>query len=194
MDAIETIEYKGHIIEIFQDENPESSREWDNLSVLHCWHKRMDIGDENYYLSLEEDERRLKQVLSEAKRNKDIIYNLYIYQHTRVSLSLSNANYPYNDRFDAGQVGHVVVDRKKALEEFSQKRMSKKLRDKIDKIVEGEIQTYNQFLGGECYGYQITDKEDEDAGSCWGFYGTKCVIDEAKSVIDYVKKKEKVEK
>ena len=30
-DAIETIKYKGHTIEICQDENPFSPREWDNI-------------------------------------------------------------------------------------------------------------------------------------------------------------------
>lgn len=196
MEAIKTIKYKEHIIEICQDEDPENPREWDNLSVLHCWHKRMKIGDENYYLYNEEDKRRIKQVISKAKRNRDIIYNLYIYQHTGISLSLSNEHYPYNDRWDAGQVGYVIVDRKKALEEYSQKRMSKKLRDKIDKIVEGEIETYNQYFGGDVYGYKvIEDKENEDDDeSCWGFYGIESAIEGAKSIVDYIAKLDEVEK
>ena len=177
MDAIETIEYKKHTIEIFPDENPESPREWDNLTTFHCWHKRMNLGDENYYLDKDTEEKRLKDALEEAKTKGDIILRLYAYQHSGISLSLSQTG-QYADRWDAGQVGFVIVSRKKIIDNFGEKNITEKAYDVADQ----EVKTYNQYLCGDVYGYVV----DEDGDSCWEFYETEDAIAEAKSIIDCI--------
>lgn len=48
------------------------------------------------------------------------------------------------------------------LKEFSAKKFTQSLQAKALKIAQGEVQTYDQFLRGEVYGYQI----DEDGDSC----------------------------
>jgi len=100
MDATETIEYKGYTIEICPDENPESPREWDNLCEIHACHTRYTLGDGefNYNLRNDYDEERFKDMLKEAKRNRDIIIPLYYYEHGNIALSLSNDSYPFNCR------------------------------------------------------------------------------------------------
>ena len=44
---MEKVDYKGYIIEIEQDENPESPREWDNLTTMICFHKKYNLGDKH---------------------------------------------------------------------------------------------------------------------------------------------------
>jgi hypothetical protein len=37
--------------------------------------------------------------------------------------------------------------------------------------MEGEVKTFNQWLNGECYGYQLEDEEGNETDSCWGYIG-----------------------
>jgi len=53
--------------------------------------------------------------------------------------------------------------------------------------MKGEVETYDQFLTGDVYGFQVVDSDDEVIDSCWGFYsdeGVKDAISEAKACID----------
>jgi len=180
-DAIDTIKYKGYKIEIFQDDNTESPRDWDNLGVFHCWHRRMNLGDKNYNFDNYNSEIEYKEVLKAAKRNNDIIYPLYCYQHSGIVLSLS----PFSCPWDSGQVGIIIVNKQKAIEEYGKKIFTKQIRDKVFNYIKGEVETYNQYLSGDVYGYNTIDKDGEDVDSCWGYYGQEICIEEAKSLVDY---------
>jgi hypothetical protein len=47
---METVEYKGHCIEIYIDEYAENPRRaFDNLGRMTCWHRRYDLGDKHSY-------------------------------------------------------------------------------------------------------------------------------------------------
>jgi hypothetical protein len=72
--------------------------------------------------------------------------------------------------------------------EYNVKRVSKKMRAKIEKYLTGEVETYDQYLTGEVYGFTIEKGEDEEhVDSCWGFYGYNddYMISEIKSAIKY---------
>lgn len=75
------------------------------------------------------------------------------------------------------------------LKEFSAKRFTKSLKNKALIIAQGEVETYDQFLRGEVYGYKI----DNNGDSCWGFYGQEECLEEAKSTVDWMVKKEEVQ-
>jgi hypothetical protein len=188
MEVIETEQYKGYTIEIYPDHCDESPREWDNLCELHCWHRRMSLGDFNYNPDNDSSREELNAKLREAKKNRDIVLPLYIYQHSGVALSLTNTVYPFNDQWDAGQVGFVIIRRKEALTNMIPERkiLAQKRRKRCIAIAEAEIGTYNQYFCGDVYGYCITKNDtDEDKDSYWDFYGREEVMREAKSVVDY---------
>ena len=46
-------------------------------------------------------------------------------------------------------------------------------RKKIEEYLQNEIDTYNEYLHGEVYGFQVTPEDDdtEILDSCWGFFG-----------------------
>ena len=41
------------------------------------------------------------------------------------------------------------------------------------KAVLNYIETWNQYLSGDVYGYLIENELGEETGGCWGFYGTE---------------------
>ena len=50
-----------------------------------------------------------------------------------------------------------------------------------------EVETYDQYLRGDVYGYQIIEPyaDDNNLDGCWGFYGLDYCIQEAKHMADY---------
>lgn len=73
--------------------------------------------------------------------------------------------------------------------EFGVKRLTKEHRIKARKILQQEVETYNDYVSGNVYGYTITqDGGDElDLDSCWGFFGDykEYLMTEAREVIDH---------
>ena len=72
--------------------------------------------------------------------------------------------------------------------EYSCKKITKKIFEKVEKLFESEIEEYDMYLRGEVYGYKAfkvtsteesdgNDVDEEELDSCWGYYG-----------LDYLKK------
>lgn len=171
--------YKKFTIELIQDENSESPREWDNLGTMYCFHRRYSLGDKH---DLDTDE--VKEIFNDDKNYVSL--PLYLYDHGGITMSTSS----FSCRWDSGQVGIIAVSREKIFKEYGKKYLTKKLRDQIISYLVGEVKTYDQYLTGDVYGYQITDSEDNVRDSCWGFYGTENALDQARSQIDYYVKTE----
>jgi len=93
-----------------------------------------------------------------------------------------------NGEFD-GRDGVYYVERAAVLKEWKRTRMSKKLREKVSKILQGEVKVYGHYAAGEVYGYVVKDPDGEDTDmSCWGFYGDyhdDYMLGEAKAQIDW---------
>jgi hypothetical protein len=154
---MEKIEYKGHTINISQDTDPMNPRtEWDNLGTMACFHSRYSLGDTDHGLSIEDAKR--------IDASDDYVsLPLYLYDHSGITMNTTGFSCPW----DSGKVGIIFVSKKKIREEYSVKRVSRKLKQKIEGYLIGEVKTYDDFLTGNVYGYEI----DEDGDSCWGFFG-----------------------
>ena len=90
---------ENKVLEIHTDESAESPREWDNLGVMVCAHQRYNLGDIQV---------NSKEELDEKLKDAFIRLPLYLYDHSGLSISTKNA-YPFNDQWDAGQVGFIIV-------------------------------------------------------------------------------------
>jgi hypothetical protein len=59
--------------------------------------------------------------------------------------------------------------------------------DRLRARITTEIETYDEYMKGECYGYVITDADGEEVGDCWGYVGEKwcreAATDEAECII-----------
>lgn len=162
-------------LRIVRDECEESPREWDNLGKIVCWHRR--------YLMPQEGPRKfdtpedfsvfLKEINCQA-----LILPIFMYDHSGVSISTSN-QYPFDDYWDAGQIGYIYVTYEAIRKEYDVKRISKKTLQKAKAVLMGEVETYDQFLRGDVYGFVLVQLQECNQGaehenridSCYGFYG-----------------------
>lgn len=109
------------------------------------------------------------------QRQNIVLMPLWLYDHSGISMSTSY-EYPYSDRWDGGQVGWIYLTKDKFLSEtgYGESGWPKKACE----ILKAEVETYDQYLRGEVFGYQLfefnrndTDEWDETEEDCWGFYG-----------------------
>ena len=62
------------------------------------------------------------------------------------------------------------------------------LRQATERVLRGEVRTYDQYLQGDVWGYEIVDNDEEVIDSCWGFYGEDCCRQEAEDALAYLQK------
>jgi len=200
MKPIEAIEYKEHTIEIHYDQDPENPRDWDNLGCMFCLHRRYSLGDKHSHetvetwpeeiacpgIEIEELEDLTEEQLWRLVDKHYIWLPLYLYDHSGISMSTSH-QYPYNDHWDAGQVGYIYVSKEKALKEYDKKRWSKKFEQRILEVLTREVDIYDEYLRNEVYGYILKDQNGDEVDSCRGYYGDtgkKQMIQECKELVD----------
>ena len=194
-----------YTLEVEQDNLGDSPRDWDNLCTMVCWHRHYNLGDKHDYDGIEDFFQSLcKEVLGKGYDEIDDLYwqdmfkmldesNLILikpinmYDHGGITVSTSNG-YPYNDRWDAGCVGFIYVTKKTIFKECGD-ITEENWKERADKYLEGEMETYDQYCRGEVYGYRLIKtvvkqetcphcgevireyEEETEEDSCWGFYG-----------------------
>jgi hypothetical protein len=156
-------------IEIHPDTDPMNPRtDWDTFGTIYHTHRKYDLG-------VKTDDDEIQDMIDSG----DYLWQyVYILDHSSVSLSTT----PFNCPWDSGCVGIIAVEKYKAREEFG-KRLTKQVVDKVYKYLKSEIQTFNQYLQGDVYGFIIKDKEGNVVDSCWGFYGQKYCLEQAKEAL-----------
>lgn len=115
---------------------------------------------------------------------------LYLYDHSGITISTGRFSCPW----DTSRVGFIYLAKVKAKQEyghpeFKAEGWTEAMHKKTVEMLENEVETYDQYLTGEVYGFvleshewpfeipdQEVDIEDddltwEDEESCWGFFG-----------------------
>jgi hypothetical protein len=214
-EPIEEISYKGYTIQVWYDDLVGSPRkEWDNVGTMVCWHSRYNLGDKQPREDLEEwlrdqlhdqnwqmqewlqekldvkltDDETFDDFIDECSMSElmatfklyNVVLPLYLYDHSGITMS----THSFRDPWDSGQVGFIYVSHKKAKEEWGDQDYL----NKAEKYLEGEVQSYDDYLTGSVYGYKILDLEGEELeDSTWGYYGDEArkeMVDECKGIID----------
>jgi hypothetical protein len=135
------------------------------------------------------DFKELEQVLIK-EQNAVIILPLELYDHSGITMKVFTGS--RTCRFDSSIVGYTYVTKEQVIKEYG--KLNKKNLEKAEKLLRTEIETYDNYLTGQVYGFQITDNEENDIESCYGFYGydsIKGMITECKKTIDYTIKEKK---
>jgi hypothetical protein len=172
-------------IEILIDEDPlDPRKDFDPLGSMVCFHRRYNLGDKHNFDSPAEAQKFLKN-----KRRIAIVLPLYLYDHSGITMSTNAFSCPW----DSGQVGWIYITREKIRKEYSYKRISSKLLERVKGYLIDEVKTYDQYLTGDVYGYRITeinpndpDEEGEELDSSWGYYGDDYCMSEAESVVKHI--------
>ena len=196
--AIYTEQYKGHTIDIFQDEfNHESPDDWGNEDMfLVAYHRDFYVERESFVQKsdaqlLIASDKSLKEDVEDGlldefdierldKIKKEyFIFPLEAYIHSGIHLSIGNeGNYP-DRQWDVSCIGLI----------FIRKDEAENQKDKAHIIAKGLLDTWNDYLSGNVYGYVI----DGDGDSVWGFYGDynkSGILDEARASVDSIDPKQ----
>lgn len=108
--------------------------------------------------------RRLETTSANCPRpnNPDYwFFSVYGYVHSGVALSLK----PFSCPWDSGMAGYVAVKRPSRGGEW-------RTRKAFLAYLEAVIATFNDYLAGDCYGYEVVETDtDTVVDSCWGFVG-----------------------
>lgn len=159
------MEMNGLTINIIQDDDPESPREWDNFGTMVCWHKRYDLGDKHNY--------KTPQDFYEAVGVDVVDLPLYLYDHSGITMATS----PFPCPWDSGQVGHIYVTYEKIQKEFGE--VTHETMEKARELLKAEVEAYDQYLTGEVYGFEIFGSDGELLDSCWGYYEYEYAVESA---------------
>ena len=175
MEALKTKTIGKYKIEIFPDDDPQSPREDDNMGKMFCSGKYGYLG-EKHNLSVEE-------IVSFVKDKQFISLPLFVYDHSGITMNTTGFSCPW----DSSHIGYIICDKSKVRSEYGWGRITKERADKIREYLRGEVETYDQYLRGDVYGFRITDTtNDDEIDSCWGFYGDENCMTEAEGVVNCI--------
>ena len=190
--SVQELEYKDQVLKIEQDIDAMNPRtEFDNMGVMVCDHGRYTLGD----IQLDGDSF-MDHLENEGLTLNDVALSLplYLLDHSGITISTRD----FNDQWDSGMVGRIYITKQKIRDEYSVKRISKKILKQAEECLLGEIETYDQYLRGDVYGFILYKKSNcdhdeehlEHIDSCWGFYGDDI---KTNGISDHVENFEKFE-
>lgn len=179
-------------LRIEQDFDPQNPRkDYDHLAKMVCWHRRYALGDEQpkypagefFWRLMAEDHPDIPDDidLKHIERFVDKHYvcrNLYLYDHGDITISTS----PFSCPWDSGQVGYIIAKKSDLIKAGVPE-------DKWYKMLDDEVEEYDQYLTGDVYGYIIEDDDGEEIESCWGFFGEQYCRDAGEEQLRYHERK-----
>jgi hypothetical protein len=174
--------YKGYTIKIYVDQDARDPRDdSEPLGKMLCVHNgRYGLGD-THEMTVENLERY-------AAREDVISLPLYLYDHGILAISTESfqGRAPHAE-WDSGQVGWITITKEEICKEYGVKRISSKLKKKIEDGLRSEVEIYNHYLSGNVWGYEIEGPDGDWLDSCWGYYGDPegFLLQEAQSFVDW---------
>lgn len=110
-----------------------------------------------------------------SPENRLIYLPLYLYDHSGITMSTGS----FSCSWDSGLVGWIFCTGTTAIREWGKTRLTKKVIESARKYLEGEVETYDQYLTGQIYGFTIYEhvegyspEDGEQIDSCWGFFSS----------------------
>jgi hypothetical protein len=189
---METFELRnGRKLVIEHCDFAESPREWDNLTKCIFFGNYKHLGDNHTFdFNTEFDSRQ-----DFIDRGEDIIKKefdavlvkaVHLYNHSGISISTEYSG-NYTCRWDSGTIGFVIITKDDLRNEYKWKNITQKrldsVWDNINGVMDSEIETLSDYIGGDVYQFEILDKNGEFEDSCGGFYGSDITKN---GILDYV--------
>ncbi len=174
MKATETINYKGHTIDILYDEYPEGPDQWANEDCFLVY----DHGDFGVEVK-GFDPTEIWEHIQETKKwfyDGYYVFPVYAYIHSGITLSMGRSGYPFTCPWDTSMRGFALVKRMKGWTYT---------RTKAEVVAKSVVEEWDDYCTGQVFGYVVDEGED----SCWGYIGDMgdCIND-AKGIVDYMVK------
>lgn len=134
-----------------------------------------------YDSGCEHEDLSYSELYDRIDKKGTIILPLSLYDHSGISMSVGSPTC----RWDGSRVGWIYMTKDTMEKEGWTK-------EQATKYLEGEVETYDQYLTGDVWGWRVIDSDEDIVHSCYGYYGAngvKDAIETAKSEIDYLCKK-----
>ena len=178
--TVETIDINPTLrVRIEIDTDAESPASWDNVGqITYRNTSRNVLGTEPV------DGEQFRDIGVGILEGRLIGLPVYAMVHGGSSISTTAYNCPW----DSGRSGWVYCTREKAIAEFGRKILSAAVKERTLNCLRGEVETFNQYLAGEVYGYIVERAEIggwEQLDSCWGYYGLEYATEAAQSAATY---------
>lgn len=190
-------EYMGYQIKVEQDDCNESSRDWDNLGIMVCFHNRYNLGDKHELKS--SDFNGWKELEEYIQKTYDaaVILPLYLYDHSGISMKVGSFQgllAQGHAEFDSGQVGFIYVSKEKVRKEYNWKKITQERAEKLAEYLTNEVEIYNQEISGDVWVYVITKEDDPEVHEVLGgIYGFNYAEEEAMLCVALMVKNEQEE-
>lgn len=163
---------------VYDDDSPNPRTEWDNFGTMAAFHRRYNLGDKDHGIRSEDFSgwAEMREYI-EKELDAPVILPLYLYDHSGLRISTGD----FGDPWDSGQVGFIFATRAQLEKEYGKKKLTKKILDRARKVLEGEVETYDDFLSGQVYGFVVEDEEGDELESLYGIYGLEYAREEARA-------------
>ena len=92
----------------------------------------------------------------------DVVLPVYKYEHSGVALSTQ----PFTCSWDSGQIGIIAMSADEVRKRYNVKRISKKLRQRVERELSAEIALLSQWADGEVYEFCVYHWDKNDC--CYG--------------------------
>jgi len=192
-EAVEVIEQEGFKAKIYQDEDPMSPKEWDQLGTLVTWHRRccFDVDGQKEFGSSNDFKER-----AEAEGWLYLLVGMI--DHSGISLYVGGGSH-WSDSagWDSGTVGVIYTTPEKIRENFliaKDAEIPAETMAQAENVLRSEVETWDQYVTGDVYGIVVEGSDGEVLESVWGFYGHDDVKEEAMGMLKGVIEHEKQER
>ena len=169
--VVKRLERGNKRVDIVYDTCSESPREWCNLGIMACSHRRYNIGEEEPNTNGPED--------------AVLVRTLWMYEHGMAQIY--TGEWPPNesdryDRWDTGCIGYMYTTMEKIKAMYGDQMPSD---EDIVKHFDGECEDYTKYHNGEVYGFNLYDLHkcsegechEEFVDSCYGFYSIDAAVE-----------------
>ena len=171
----------GEILELIQDEYAESPREWDNLGTLsiasdiHIHEGDLqNIDDFLSHYKVKQSGydkaalmRDIDSIQEAAKKQGGVCLPVSAYDHSGITFYIGKPT----AQWDNYLAGFIYVSAETIREAYGRKRVTAKLRDRVEQVLANEIADFDDWANGNCWGYRVYDRNGEEVDSCYGFIG-----------------------
>lgn len=162
-------------------------------------------GESTFYIDAEQpnddiaaemaDDFSTMEKLHVASKSGNFVWRpISIYDHSGVSIWLGSTKGHVDARWDCSTTGFAYMEKSTAEKEYVPTEEYKTWQAWAIHIMEAEMNVYNQYVSGECYGWSILDEHDDVIDSCGGYYGSDYneQFKECEGIIDsYIESREK---
>jgi hypothetical protein len=170
---------KTYIVEIeideYNDVNPRVDIDG-HLTIFALFHKKYLLPNDTDINSKEHGSwEEIEEQLHKDYPDIVAISRVYMYEHSGIGLSTSNARYPFNCRWDSGTVGFVFITQER-IDEFK----ATLTEEECYSLISNDVEEYSHYVSGNVYRFEINEKvycqccaqfRHDHIDSCSGFYG-----------------------